>query len=237
MDTLIRDGGSRSRSGAGCRCATKRLLSQPSVAMDASLIAPSRRSGPASGLRAAPDGERRGPRRDDPGRESSRRDDFLAHAAAASATIPRKASELEDVAKAIEAGSHLLDAAGCLTRDSKGERTLHNLGRTRSSQQPNHLLLTPDTFVRAPLPGMKNCTAVVHVGPALGAAFTQYTAEFEAGGELGGTTAQRFVYVLEGGVKVEAEGQASRARRARLRLFPRRLGASRRRHARQAAWP
>jgi (S)-ureidoglycine aminohydrolase len=86
---------------------------------------------------------------------------------------------------------------------------VHNLGRTRSSQQPNHLLLTADTFVRAPLPGMKKCTAVVHVGPALGAAFTQYTAEFEAGGELGGTSAQRFLYVLDGSVKVEAKGKRS----------------------------
>src|SRR5579863_3698599 len=64
-------------------------------------------------------------------------------------------------------------------------QNVHNLGRTRSAQQPNHLLLTPDTFVRTNLPGMKNCTAVVHVGPALGAAFTLYTAEFESGGELG----------------------------------------------------
>ena len=44
---------------------------------------------------------------------------------------------------------------------------MHNLGRTRSSQQPNHLLLTPDTFVRTTLPGMKACSAIVHVGPAL----------------------------------------------------------------------
>ena len=86
---------------------------------------------------------------------------------------------------------------------------MHNLGHTRSSHQPNHLLLTPDTFVRAALPGMKGCTAVVHIGPALGAAFTQYTAEFEAGGELGGTSAQRFLYVLEGAVQVSSEtGQA-----------------------------
>ncbi|MDR3722192.1 MAG: (S)-ureidoglycine aminohydrolase [Candidatus Acidoferrales bacterium] len=97
---------------------------------------------------------------------------------------------------------------------------MHNLGRTRSSHQPNHLLLTPDTFVRVPLPGMKNCTAVVHVGPALGAAFTQYTAEFESGGELGGTTAQRFVYVLEGGVKVEAEGKSSQLAARGYVYFP-----------------
>jgi (S)-ureidoglycine aminohydrolase len=80
---------------------------------------------------------------------------------------------------------------------------LHNLGRTRSSQQSNHLLLTPDTFVQTVLPGMKNCSAIVHVGPALGAAFTQYTAEFENGGELGGSNAQRFLYVLQGSLKVE----------------------------------
>ena len=84
---------------------------------------------------------------------------------------------------------------------------MHNLGQTRSSRQRDHLLLTPDTFVRAPLPGMKAATAIVHVGPALGAAFTQYTAEFEAGGELGSSAAQRFLYVLEGGVTLEVKGK------------------------------
>ena len=80
---------------------------------------------------------------------------------------------------------------------------MHNLGRTRSSQQSNHLLLTADTFVRTALPGMKACSAVVHAGPALGTKFTEYTAEFETGGELGGTSAQRFIFVVEGGVKLE----------------------------------
>src|SRR5205807_7879549 len=75
---------------------------------------------------------------------------------------------------------------------------VHNLGQTRSSQQRNHLLLTADTFVRTPLPGMKDCTAIVHAGPATGAKFTQYTAEFAAGGELGATPAQRFVFVMDG---------------------------------------
>ena len=84
---------------------------------------------------------------------------------------------------------------------------MHNLGRTRSSQQPNHLLLTADTFVRTPLPGMKKCTAIVHAGPAMGAKFAQYTAEFEPGGELGGTPAQRFIFVMAGAAKLEAEGK------------------------------
>jgi len=84
---------------------------------------------------------------------------------------------------------------------------VHNLGQTRSSQQLNHLLLTVDTFVRTPLPGMKKCAAVIHAGPAMGAKFTQYTAEFEPGGELGGTPAQRFAFVMAGAVRLEAEGK------------------------------
>jgi (S)-ureidoglycine aminohydrolase len=75
---------------------------------------------------------------------------------------------------------------------------VHNLGHTRSAHKHNHLLLTPDTFVRTTLPGMKAAMAIVHVGPALGAAFTEYTAEMESGGELGATTAQRFIYVMGG---------------------------------------
>ncbi len=87
---------------------------------------------------------------------------------------------------------------------------MHNLGRTRSSQQSNHLLLTPDTFVRTTLPGMKACSAIVHVGPALGARFTEYTAEFEVGGELGPTTAQRFIFVIAGSVRLEVSGKSTK---------------------------
>jgi (S)-ureidoglycine aminohydrolase len=86
---------------------------------------------------------------------------------------------------------------------------VHNLGETRSSQQHNHLLLTADTFVRTPLPGMKACAAIVHAGPAMGAKFAQYTAEFESGGELGETHAQRFVYVIDGHLRVEVDGKSN----------------------------
>lgn len=75
---------------------------------------------------------------------------------------------------------------------------MHQLGQTRSVHRRDHLLQTPDTFVRAPLPGMRNATAIIHMGPAGGAAFTQYTAEFEPGGVAGPAATQRFVYVLEG---------------------------------------
>jgi (S)-ureidoglycine aminohydrolase len=75
---------------------------------------------------------------------------------------------------------------------------MHKLGYTRSTNQRDHLLHTPDTFVRAALPGMELATAVVHISPAGGAAFTQYTAELEPGGKLGPTSNQRFIYTLEG---------------------------------------
>jgi (S)-ureidoglycine aminohydrolase len=83
---------------------------------------------------------------------------------------------------------------------------MQNLGFTRSSYQRDHLLLTPDTFVRAPLPGMVKCTAIVHAAPAVGARFTQYTAEFEAGGRLGPCEVQRFVYVIEGELNIGGPG-------------------------------
>jgi (S)-ureidoglycine aminohydrolase len=49
---------------------------------------------------------------------------------------------------------------------------------------------------------MHKATAIVHAAPALGAAFVQYTAEFEAGGSLGPAPTQRFVYVLSGKLKI-----------------------------------
>ena len=76
--------------------------------------------------------------------------------------------------------------------------SLPHLGETRSSRKRDHLLQTPDTFVRTVLPGMRKSVAIVHIGPAMGAAFTQYTAEMQSGGTLGITTGQRFLYVLDG---------------------------------------
>jgi (S)-ureidoglycine aminohydrolase len=52
---------------------------------------------------------------------------------------------------------------------------------------------------------MKNASAVVHIGPALNAAFTQYTAELESGGEVGSSGAQRFLYVIEGSANLQTD--------------------------------
>jgi (S)-ureidoglycine aminohydrolase len=84
---------------------------------------------------------------------------------------------------------------------------LPNLGQTRSAHHRNHFLLTPDTFVRTTLPGMKKCAAIVHAGPAMGAAFTEYTAEFEKNGELGTTSAQRFIYVIDGAISIDVKAK------------------------------
>lgn len=83
---------------------------------------------------------------------------------------------------------------------------MHHLGLTRSSLKHDHLLQTPNTFIRTPLPGAVGVEFVVHVAPQLGAKFTQMTAEFADGGALGPTPAQRFVYVLEGELELTVDG-------------------------------
>src|SRR5579872_3235086 len=75
-------------------------------------------------------------------------------------------------------------------------------GHTRSSYQRDHLLQTPDTFVRAPFPGMASATAIVHAGPAMGAKFAQYTVELEPDGSFQTTLSQTFLYVIDGEIAV-----------------------------------
>ena len=82
---------------------------------------------------------------------------------------------------------------------------MQQFGFTRSARSADHLLQTPDTFVRAPLPGMHGATAIVHISPAGGAKFTQYTVEFDAHGELPSCLEQRFVYLLEGEIAVDEQ--------------------------------
>lgn len=81
---------------------------------------------------------------------------------------------------------------------------VHNLGHTRSVRRPCYLLQTPDTFIRTQIPGTTKASVVVHVSPAMGARFTLYSVEFESGGVLGAAAGERFVYMLEGAVAVDA---------------------------------
>ena len=82
---------------------------------------------------------------------------------------------------------------------------MHHLGSTRSSLKRDHLLQTPDTFVRTPLPGAEGVDFIIHAAPQLGAGFTQMTAEFASGRTLGRASAQRFIYVLEGELQCEID--------------------------------
>jgi (S)-ureidoglycine aminohydrolase len=75
---------------------------------------------------------------------------------------------------------------------------MHHLGLTRSVNRRDHLLLTPDTFIRTPLPGLTGGFAIVHVSPQAGAAFTQMTVELDPKGTLREGPTQRLLYVLEG---------------------------------------
>jgi (S)-ureidoglycine aminohydrolase len=88
---------------------------------------------------------------------------------------------------------------------------MQKLGFTRSAWRQDHLLHTPDTFVRAPRPGMTNATAVVHGAPAAGARFSQYTAEVVPGGARGPAAGQRFLYVLEGALRIDGRDLAAGA--------------------------
>jgi len=87
---------------------------------------------------------------------------------------------------------------------------VQHLGSTRSRRGPGHLLQTPDTFIRSPLPGANGVDAIIHAAPQLGAQFTQFTAEFAAGGSLGTAPAQRFLYVIEGEIELTAGGKQHR---------------------------
>lgn len=84
---------------------------------------------------------------------------------------------------------------------------MQNLGSTRSVREKDHFLFTPETFVRTQLPGMKDAMAIVHVSPATGAAFTEYTIEFEEGGKYTQTKEQCFIFVLEGEIDIKIENK------------------------------
>ena len=93
---------------------------------------------------------------------------------------------------------------------SPSKTGLHHLGATRSHRAHDHLLQTPDTFVWAPLPGLERAVACVHASPRLGAGFTQYSIEFEAGGSWQSSEpTSRFVYVLSGSLHDPDTGAAA----------------------------
>jgi (S)-ureidoglycine aminohydrolase len=87
---------------------------------------------------------------------------------------------------------------------------LFQLGETRSSLKADHLLQTPDTFIRTPLAGAPGVDFIIHTAPRIGAGFTHMTVEFREGGSLGqaGEGIERFLFVLEGSLTAETEAGA-----------------------------
>ena len=80
---------------------------------------------------------------------------------------------------------------------------MHISDKRAAAHRRDHLLLTPDTFVRAPLPGMRNATAIVHAAPAVGAGFTAVYGRSSNRAALSSPApAQTFLYVLDGVVTV-----------------------------------
>lgn len=87
---------------------------------------------------------------------------------------------------------------------------MHKLGHTRSVLRREYLLQTPDSFVRIPLPCLSNAMAIVHTGAAGGAAFAEFTVEFDRGGVLRSVGRQRFLYVLDGEFRLQRNGEDCR---------------------------
>ncbi len=79
------------------------------------------------------------------------------------------------------------------------------IGLTRSTVQPDHAVIAPDSHVRSPLPGWVNSLSIVLISPRMGAQFSQYLVEMGPGGEAGAPApgVERFVYVIDGSVALK----------------------------------
>jgi (S)-ureidoglycine aminohydrolase len=97
---------------------------------------------------------------------------------------------------------------------------MHHLGFTRSASRRDHFLQTPDTFVRAAFPGLRNATAIIHAAPAIGAAFSQYTLELDNDGRADLDATQSFLYVLQGEVSLAHQGAETGLTAGRYAYLP-----------------
>jgi (S)-ureidoglycine aminohydrolase len=83
-------------------------------------------------------------------------------------------------------------------------------GRSRTCR--NHALITPDSFVRSPMPGWERTECINLIAPRMGARFTQFLAHMEAGASAGPSApgVERVIYVLDGTVSVLPPQQPKR---------------------------
>lgn len=87
------------------------------------------------------------------------------------------------------------------------QNTILPLGHSRAVVERNYALISPDSHVTPPLAGWKNTKATIHISPAMGAQFTQYTAllDADAVSDLPGTGIERFFYVAAGQLTLSAD--------------------------------
>ena len=86
---------------------------------------------------------------------------------------------------------------------------MSHLGHTRTRVTPQHALIAPDGHVMTALPGWKNAQAIVLISPQMGARHSHYLVEMTMGAGAGAPLAgvERFVYVLEGQLSAQVEGE------------------------------
>lgn len=79
---------------------------------------------------------------------------------------------------------------------------MRNPATSRTSIQRNHALITPANHVQSPLPGWSQSKVIILIAPPMGAAFMQYIAVMETGGQSPPPPPglSRFLYLLEGEV-------------------------------------
>ena len=84
------------------------------------------------------------------------------------------------------------------------------VGLTRSTVQPDHAVIAPDSHVRSPLPGWTNAMGIILISPRMGAQFSQYIVEMAKKGKSGPPPpgVQRFLYVIDGSVNLTVSGGA-----------------------------
>jgi (S)-ureidoglycine aminohydrolase len=99
---------------------------------------------------------------------------------------------------------------------------------TRSRLQRDHAVVTPESHVRATLPGWTRASGTTLISPAMGAGFVQYLALLEAEGAaaLPAEGVERFLFVLDGEAHLTTPGGAHRLTAGAYALLP--AGASHR---------
>ena len=85
-----------------------------------------------------------------------------------------------------------------------------NPGNSRSRVQSDHALIAPDSHVLSAIPGWSGTECTILISPHMGAAFTQFIASMGQGASAGQAPddVQRFLFVLDGEVSIEAGGSS-----------------------------